>query len=106
MNTEQRLNQLEARLDNLQNAFIQSQRNQVPITGKVDDTANKVTEITPTKLTKRAYIDDTSVTFENVPSGDMTVYCPVDYTATRIDDRVVIAFDALNEAITISISIV
>jgi hypothetical protein len=106
MNTEQRLNQLEARLDNLQQAFIQAQRNQVPTTSKVYDTASKVTEITPTTFTKKASIDATSVTFEDVPSGNMTVYCPVAYTSTRIGNRVVVEFDALKEATDITISII
>lgn len=106
MTTEQRITQLEARLDNLQNAFVQSQRNQVPITGKVDDTANKVTEITPQTFTQTAYIGDTSVAFTEVPTGNMTVYAPFNYTVEREGDRVTVYFEELEEVTEITISII
>jgi hypothetical protein len=106
MNTEQRLTQLEARLDNLQQAFLQAQRNQVPTTSKVDDTANRVTGLTPQTFTKTAYIDDTYVTFEGVPNGNMAVYCPVNYTVKRDGDRVTVEFNALEEATEITISVI
>ena len=103
---EERIKRLEVQLASLQAAFIQAQKNQVPITGKVDDTASKVTEITPTTITKTASIDDTSVTFEGVPNGNMTVYCPVNYTSTRDGDRVLVEFDALTEVAEITLSII
>lgn len=106
MSTEQRIKNLESRLDNLQQAFLQAQANQVPITGKVDDTANRVTSIAPQTFTQTAYIDDTSVTFEGIPSGNMTVYCPVNYTTTRDGDRVTVEFDALTEVAEITLSII
>jgi hypothetical protein len=103
---EERIKRLEVQLASLQAAFIQSQKNQTPVTAKVDDTASKVTEITPTTMTKKASIDATSVTFEDVPSGNMTVYCPVAYTSTRTGNRVIVEFDALKEATDITISII
>jgi hypothetical protein len=57
-------------------------------------------------MTKKASIDATSVTFEDVPSGNMTVYCPVAYTSTRAGNRVIVEFDALKEATDITISII
>ena len=39
------LQQLEARLNNLERAFLQSQRNQVPITGKTDTAYGKVPQV-------------------------------------------------------------
>ncbi len=101
-----RLTLLEQRVDMLQQAFLQAQANQVPITGKVDSTANRVTDITPQTFTQTASIDDTSVTFEGIPSGYMTVYCPVNYTTTRDGDRVTVEFDALTEVAEITLSII
>lgn len=40
MNYEYEIQNLKKRLNNLQDSFIQAQRNQVPITGKVEDTGN------------------------------------------------------------------
>jgi inorganic pyrophosphatase len=85
---------------------MQSQKNQVPVTAKTDDTANKVVEITPWTASKMAYIDDTSVSFENVPTGNMTVYCSVPHTVERDGDRVTVKFEPLEEVINITISVI
>lgn len=108
MTLEDKVNQLESRLNNLQNAFLQSQKNQVPVTAKTDDTANKVTEITPWTASKTAYIDDTSVSFENVPSGNMSVYVGgVNHSLFERDgDRVTVRFEALTESKEVTISII
>lgn len=108
MTTEKRVEQLESRLNNLQNAFLQSQRNQVPVTAKTDDTASKVVEITPWTATKTAYIDDTSTTFENVPNGNMSVYVGgVNHTLFERDgDRVVVRFEPLEEVTEVTINVI
>lgn len=108
MTIEKRVEQLESRLNNLQNAFLQSQKNQVPITAKTDDTANKVVEITPWTASKMAYIDDTSVSFENVPQGNMRVYVGgVNHTLFERDgDRVVVRFEPLEEVVEVTINII
>lgn len=105
MTLDKRVEQLESRLNNLQNAFLQSQKNQVPVTAKTDDTANKVVDITPWTATKTAYIDDTECIFEGVPTGNVTVYCSVPHTIEKQDGRVVIKFEALTEVVEITISI-
>lgn len=105
MTLEKRVEQLESRLNNLQNAFLQSQKNQVPVTAKTDDTANKVVDITPWTATKTAYIDDTECIFENIPAGNVTVYCSVPHTVEKQDGRVVVKFESLTEVIDITISI-
>jgi hypothetical protein len=105
MTLEKRVEQLESRLNNLQNAFLQSQKNQVPVTAKTDDTANKVVDITPWTATKTAYIDDTECIFEGVPQGNVTVYCSVPHTVEKQDNRVVVKFEALTEVVEITISI-
>lgn len=106
MNTEQRLAQLEARLDNLQQAFIQAQKNQVPTTDKVYDTASKVTEITPWTATKTAYIGDTEIVFDDCPSGNLTVYYNGSYEVERDGARVTVYFETLEEVTDITISII
>lgn len=57
------------------------------------------------KFTKTAYIDDTECIFENIPAGNVTVYCSVPHTVEKQDGRVVVKFEALTEVIEITISI-
>lgn len=45
MNYEVEINKINARIDNLQQSFIQAQRNQVPITAKADEASNKVPQV-------------------------------------------------------------
>lgn len=109
MTLEDKVNQLESRLNNLQNAFLQSQKNQVPVTAKTDDTANKVVEITPWTASKTAYIDDTEVTFYEVPTGNVTVYIggySGNYTVNRVQDRLTVEFEPLTEATEVTINII
>lgn len=108
MDYEKEINKLIARLDNLQKAFEQSQRNQVPVTAKTDDTANKVVEITPWTASKTAYIDDTAIAFENVPQGNTSVYVGgVNHTLFERDgDRVVVRFEPLEEVTVVTITVI
>lgn len=52
--TESRIKAIEDRLDELTKNFLQTQQNQVPITAKTDDTANKVVSLDE-KLTNEIY---------------------------------------------------
>lgn len=45
MDFEKEIKELKRQLTNLQNAFLQSQRNQVAITGKTDDAYNKIPQV-------------------------------------------------------------
>lgn len=65
----------------------------------------EVEKVTPYKDTKTAYIDDTEITFDNVPTGNLTVFFDGDYEAERQADRVVIHFEALEEVKEITIMI-
>jgi methylmalonyl-CoA mutase N-terminal domain/subunit len=105
MTLEDTVNQLESRLNNLQNAFLQSQKTQVPVTAKTDVTAIRVEAVTPWTATKTAYIDDTECIFEGIPQGNVTVYCSVPHTVEKQDGRVVVKFESLTEVIDITISI-
>ena len=71
---EERVQILEANFASLQEAFLQSQSNQAESQGQIDDTTNKVDRIEPTTFTKTAYIGDTEVVFDNIPSGQITVH--------------------------------
>lgn len=102
------LEQLERKVLELEKAFIQAQRNNIPVTQKADSTVSlsqQIEEITPYKETKTAYIDDTEITFDGVPQGNMTVFCPVDYTAERIGNSVTVSFEPLTEVTDITIMI-
>jgi hypothetical protein len=106
MTLEQRVKLLENQFDNLNKAFLQAQRNQVPITAKVDDSANQVKAITPYTETKTAYIGDTEIVFTDVPSGNLLIYSPiVKMSYVRLGDRLVISFEPLEEVTEITISI-
>lgn len=106
MNYEEEINKLKSRLDNFQQAFLQSQKNQVPVTAKTDDTAGKVVAITPWTASKTAYVDDTECIFTEVPTGNMTVYCSVPHTVERDGDRVTVKFEPLEEVTEVTISII
>ena len=112
MTLEDKVNQLESRLNNLQNAFLQSQKNQVPVTAKTDDTANKVVEITPWTATKTAYIDDTEVTFTDAPQGNVSVYMTdkegqtVPCTFERVYNGIKVLFEKRNALAEVNISII
>ena len=107
MSIESRLYKLEQTVANLQDSFIQSQRNNTQIVSKTDDTSNKIEQITPTTYTKTAYIGDTDVVFENVPQGNITViaesengYHPYYTELKRENDRVRIRYVVPFESVT------
>lgn len=74
MNTEERITKLEKKVAQLSDAFLNAQRQNVPVVSKVDNTANKVVEITPYTDSKTAYIGDTIVTFNCSINGNLSVY--------------------------------
>lgn len=112
MNIEERVRILENKVAQLTDAFFKAQRQNVPIVSKVDDTANKVVEITPYTETKTAYIGDYQVLFENTPQGILTVSA-VDseggfpaYVLEREGGIISVHFDnPLDYVTTVSISI-
>ena len=67
-----------------------------------------ISELTPYTETRQGYIGDTEITFNNVPSGNMSIFFTNyngDYSTRRVNDRVTISFDALTEQTDITISI-
>ena len=61
--------------------------------------------VTPTTMTKTAYIDDTEVVFTEVPQGNVSAYMTVPHTVEREGDRVTVRFEALEEVQTVTINI-
>lgn len=103
---------LEERVDALYNSVLQIQANLNPVIDKTDNTANKVEVITPTILTKQGYIDDTEVVFNNVPSGNVTVYVEnengsfLNYSISRVTDMITVSFEKpLEYTATVTLSI-
>lgn len=109
MTLEERVTQLENRLDNLQASFIQAQKNMIPVTEKADTTptlSQQIEEITPYKETKTAYIEDTEITFENVPTGNLSVFSTVSvYNVNRDEGTVIIDFAPLEEVTEFTIMV-
>ena len=108
MNYDLEIYNLKQTVANLQESFMQSQRNNSQIVSKTDDTSNKVEQITPTTYKKTAYIGDTEVVFTDVPSGNLTVYTDnlIAYSMAKDNDRVIVSFEPLTEVTNITISIV
>jgi len=114
MNYEEEIIKLQKQYASLSKSFLQAQKNQVPITGKTDsamstaDSALSMAEaITPYTETKTAYISDTFVEFDNVPSGNITIgtNAPLDYSYKKEGSLVIVEFDPLEEVIDITISV-
>lgn len=72
----------------------------------IDQLGRQVEAVTPWTASKTAYIEDTELTFTDVPPGNMTVYCPVNYTIERMDGRATVYFEPLEEVINITISVI
>ena len=105
MNYEQEINKLKAQVGNLQSAFLQSQRNQVPITAKVDESANQIINLTPYTETKIGYYGETEKIFYDVPDGNVTVFGLNEYSMNRIANMIVLTFQPLLSNVNITISI-
>ena len=106
MNYEKEINDLKRQVKQLNESVLAMGKNNVGQVSKLDDTSNKVEQITPYKASKTAYIGDTEVVFENVPQGDISVFGLEEYRVEFITNGTfVITFDALEEVTTVSISI-
>lgn len=105
MTLEERVTKLEQNFARLNEAFIQAQKNQVPITAKTDENANNIKTLTPYTETKTGYYGETEKTFYNVPDGNVTVYGLTEYTMDRVANNITLTFDALAKETNITISI-
>ena len=105
MNYEQEINKLKAQVKNLQESFLQAQKNQTPITARVDDSANKIVELTPYTETKTAYIDDTEIVFTDVPNGNLSVFGIDNFSMTKDNGRLILTFEPLEEVTQVTITV-
>ena len=103
---------LEERVDALYNSVLQLQANLNPVIDKSDNAYNTANALTPTVLTKQGYIGDSEVVFNNVPTGNVTVFVEdgngtfLNYSISRNTDMITVSFDApLEYTATITLSI-
>lgn len=73
----------------------------------VNGTRQSVANITPTTFTKTAYVGDTKIVFDNIPTGNLTVYFDDSYRIERDNrtNRLTLTFEPLKKATDITISI-
>lgn len=101
---------LETRVTNLENMLASIvnviSNNKLYTDADIDGVRKSVSDVTPYTETKTAYISDTKMIFNNVPSGNLSVYFDKPYTVEREADRITITFEALEEVTPITISII
>ena len=108
MNYDIEIQNIKARLDSLQESFIQFGINNTNTVNKADDTSNKVEQITPYTETKTAYYGEKKKIFHDVPQGNVSVFFTNyngDYSVSRMEDTLTISFDTLTEQTDITIMI-
>ena len=106
MTIEQRLSNLESRFDSLQESFLQSQKNGVVVIANADNAVSGIERLTPYTDTKTAYYGESEKNFYDVPQGILTVYFDNytgSYSVERIDDRLTVSFDTLENDTNITI---
>ena len=99
MTIEQRISNIESRLDSLQESFIQSQRNNVEVTARADAGYNKPDA--PYTATQTVYYGESGKNFYDVPEGNITIFWDNyagDYSVQRFDGGVNVSFDTLTVA--------
>lgn len=103
MTIEKRLENLEKRVNALYDIV---NRNNFYTEADIAGTRQSVSEITPYKETKTAYIEDTTLTFTNVPTGNLSVFSEVsEYNVNRDGETVIIDFAPLEEVTEFTIMV-
>jgi hypothetical protein len=101
---------IETRVTNLENMLASIvdtlSNNKIYTDADIAGVRKSVSDVTPYIETKTAYISDTQMIFNNVPSGNLSVYFDKPYTVEREADRITITFEALEEVTPITISII
>lgn len=107
---------IETRLTNLENLVAGLIKNMNQHNSYVDSDITgcrkDISEVTPYKDSKTAYIGDNDVIFSGVPDGDISVYVKASdgtypsYRVERVEDVVIVSFDELETTATITISII
>ena len=77
-----------------------------PIQRQISALNRRISDITPYTQTKYGYYGETEKVFYNVPSGNVTVFCDVDNSITRIEDRLIVKFaERLADTVEITIMV-
>lgn len=100
MDLETRVKNLEDMLASIANTIT---NNKSYTDADIDGVRHSVSEITPYQETKTAYIEDTEVVFENVPSGAVTIAFNnpgIGYMVRYEDNSIVVDFSAPLEEVT------
>lgn len=103
MDLETRVKNLENLVTSLMNTM---NRSKFYTDADVAGVRQGVANITPYTETKTAYIDDTEIVFDNMPSGNLTVYFDKPFNLEREGNKVTLHFEALEEVTDITISII
>jgi len=109
---EQELSDLKTRVTNLETKFmakINSDNKTKNYTdADINGTRQSVANVTPITFTEKGYIQDKTVRFNDVPKGNVTVFCEVPYTLYQPDgcNWLEVRFDEpLTKVIEVTISI-
>lgn len=77
-----------------------------PIQRQISALNKRISDITPYTQTKYGYYGETEKVFYNVPNGNVTVFCDVDNSITRIEDRLIVKFaEKLTDTVEITIMV-
>ena len=108
MNYEYEIKQIKAQLQNLQEIVLRMSRSNTEEVSKREQTTAQVDSLTPYTDTKTAYIGDTEISFDNVPSGNLSVFADniSEYRSDRVGSTLNIDFiKPLEEVTEVTISI-
>lgn len=78
------------------------------LNNKINRVNNRVSQITPYTDTKVGYYGETSKTFYDAPEGNTLVFFDNyngNYSTERVENRLIVTFDALEQATKITISV-
>lgn len=97
-------------LENLVDSLVKSMYNNKTYTdADIAGVRKNVSEITPYKVTKKAYIDDTEVVFVSMPTGNISVFLDnpsLDYNVSVNHGTITVQFKKpLEEVTEVTISI-
>ena len=77
-----------------------------PIQRQISALNKRISDITPYTQTKYGYYGETEKVFYGVPQGNVTVFCDVDNSITRIEDRLIVKFaERLADTVEVTIMV-
>lgn len=108
MNYEYEIQNLKNQISDLQDSVRKLAKGNTEEVSKREQTTAQVDSLTPYTDTKTAYIGDTEISFDNVPSGNLSVFADniSEYRTDRVGSTLNIDFiKPLEEVTEITISI-